>query len=197
MNPPWYWQPGAPNTAIRQKGRERGWLGFRPMCGTLVGPVISFEKETVWYSWGTGAYKELYLCDSSEFGSQARPAGRGTPANTEGWTADGTSGDAVLTVTSVLANGHRVAGRVWRGDGLPYGLLDVDHHARESAVIVLRGAVGKVVTRLNLSAPEPPVNPFTRPTPLTLTNIGDCTNSGWSTRPVRVPQTMDGYKTWT
>lgn len=200
VKPPWYWQPGAPNTPIRQQRRDRGWLMFRPMCGRLVGPVISFEKETVWYSWGTGAYKDLYLCDSSEFGSQAGPAGRGTPANTEGWTADGTSGDAVLTVTSVtavLANGHRVAGRVWRADGLPYGLWEVDYPATESAVIVLRNGAGKVVSQLTRSAPKPPVNPFIHPKPLLPSNVADCANSGWSTQPVRVPQTMDGIKTWT
>jgi hypothetical protein len=200
VEPPWYWQPGAvPNTALRQESRIRGWLKFRPECGRLLGPVISFDKATVWYSWGTGAYKDLYLCDSSDSGSQAAPAGRGTPANTEGWAPDGISGDAVASVTSVtavLADGQRVTGKVWRGGGLPYGLWEVDYPATDSAVIIFRNAAGQVVTQLNQPV-STPANAFAHPTPLTLTNIGDCANSGWSAQPVRVPQNMDGYKTWT
>jgi hypothetical protein len=200
VEPPWYWQPGAvPNTALRQESRIRGWLKFRPECGRLLGPVISFDKATVWYSWGTGAYKDLYLCDSSDSGSQAAPAGRGTPANTEGWAPDGISGDAVASVTSVtavLADGQRVTGKVWRGGGLPYGLWEVDYPATDSAVIIFRNAAGQVVTQLNQPV-SMPANAFAHPTPLTLTNIGDCANSGWSAQPVRVPQNMDGYKTWT
>jgi hypothetical protein len=199
VKPPWYWRPGAPNTVPAQRARIRGWLMARPMCGRLVGPVISFDKATVWYSWGTGAYKDLYLCDSSASGSVAGPAGRGTPANTEGWAPDGISGDAVTSVasvTAVLADGHRVTGKVWRGGGLPYGLWEVDYPANDSAVIVFRNAAGQVVTQLNQSV-STPVNPIAHPAPLTLANIGDCANSGWSAQPVRVPQTMDGYKTWT
>jgi hypothetical protein len=200
VKPPWYWQPGAPNTALAQRGRDRGWLMAAPMCGRLIGPVISFDKATVWYSWGTGVYKDLYLCESSANGSQAGPAGRGPLATTQGWARDGLSGDAVpsvSSVTAVLADGHRVTGKVWHGGGLPYGLWEVDYPATDSAVIVFRDAAGKVVTQLNQPAPKPPVNPFTHPTPLTLTNNGDCANSGWTTAPVRVPQTMDGYQTWT
>jgi hypothetical protein len=63
-------------------------------------------------------------------------------------------------------------------------------------VFVFRDAAGHVVTRLNQTFATP-VNPFAHPTPLTLTDIGDCANSGWTTAPVRVPQTMDGHKTWT
>jgi hypothetical protein len=200
VKPPWYWRPGAPNTVPVQRARIRGWLFARAMCGRLVGPVISFDKATVWYSWGTGAYKDLYLCRSSASGSVAGPAGRGTPANTEGWARTGISGDAVTSVTAVtavLADGHRVAGQVWRGGGLPYGLWEVDYPATDSAVIVFRNAAGRVVTQLDQSVPKTPVNPFAHPTPLTLTDIGDCANSGWTVQPVRVPQTMDGYKTWT
>ena len=150
VNPPWYWRPGVPNTALVQRGRTRGWLKFRPMCGALVGPVISFDKSTVWYSWATGGYQGLYLCESSASGSQSGPAGRGTPANSEGWARTG-YGVAVLSatsVTAVLADGRRVAGRIWRGDGLPYGLWEVSYPATDSAVIVFRNAAGQVVATL-------------------------------------------------
>jgi hypothetical protein len=42
----------------------------------------------------------------------------------------------------------RLAGRIWRGDGLPYGLWEVNYPAADSAVIVFRNAAGRVVATL-------------------------------------------------
>jgi hypothetical protein len=103
---------------------------------------------------------------------------------------------SVTSVTAVLADGSRVTGKVWRGGGLPYGLWEVDYPAADSAVIVFRNAAGQVVTQLNQPAPKPPVNPLADPTPLTPAAVR-CSFKDGESQLVRVPQTVDGFKTWT
>lgn len=169
VTPPWYWQLGPIEKPLRdgkytQQQLEvfrrrmwvRSWLRTQPMCGGLVGPVTSFDKTNVWFSQATGSYQGTYLCSSSSGGSLAGPAGlgRGVLANAFGWdSGEGSSGDAVNSVTSVtavLANGRSVTGRVWRGRGLPFGLWQVSYPLTDPAALVFRNATGRVVATLHV-----------------------------------------------
>jgi hypothetical protein len=204
-------RPGAaasPATLPRHQTMEP--LGTQPPCG---GPGVrksipfSGQSTNEWFGWVMKEHA-IYMCDNRY--SNGRYIGGGTNGGL--WLTGSTLANAFLwdggeaglvvksaaSVTADLANGQHLVGTVRLSAGFPFAEWWVNYPKYPwdvSTVFVFRDTAGHVVTRLNLKF-RTPVNPLTHPTALPPAAV-ICSFEGGESQLVRVPQTMDGFKTWT
>jgi hypothetical protein len=210
---------GRPATAVRHqtaplRPRPRlgtpGALTTRLPCG---GPDVrksaafTGQSTTTWFTW-VPTQNAYYMCDlrysnghylAGDWGGGVAPTGSAV-ASANLWDGGeaGLVAKSATSVTADLANGRHIVGTVRLSPGFPLAEWWVDHSPYPwdvSVVFVFRDAAGHVVTRLS-RAFATPVNPLAHPTPLTPAAVR-CSFEGGESQLVRVPQTVDGFPTWT
>ena len=185
-------------------------LGTQPPCGgagVRKSAAYSSQSTTEWYAWEAKDHV-FWQCDNRY--SNGRYIGG--EESEVGWLTGSTRADVLLwdggesglvvksatSVTAELATGQHLTGTVRLTPGFPFAVWHVDYPTYPwdtSTVFVFRDAAGHVVTRLSQTFATP-ANPLANPAPLTPAAVR-CSFAGGESQLVRVPQTVDGFKTWT